>query len=474
MAIVDKKKKVFGQIAAAKTLTNGMPKFNLNSSYPSVNNSSDSISFLIDLIKSLIGQSDFVKNLSAMLTTTIETIEVNLKILLKKVLRELISCGLDPSIPAFLKSGPNTTGIVIELKKIDFFDQFKTDPTTQVGKLMYNDVTPTLFQSSDLNTFLYGVIQDENTIHTWRGILDFKFTSLGTGGNPNNCLVIKCNQAYDNKTLNELNDNFIDSLKLFESNNIVNKIIDALFGSISVNLGKTNKQLEMEAQINDVIDRLTNADVNQEINDDYFNFSNEEIALQQSAANNRKNGIIIVKTSVETKANMSIKYLNNLNDDMGTASTLIQKRQAITNSLNSMADNLSDQVQNTQDAQTIKVSFFKDLIKNIIKAITSVLLSPKIIIIFLINFKIIFGIASSFSSPIDFIKKNRALFNSVIKEITNLIIKFLMGIAMKEITKLAGDSAIIKAKEKTDNRKQQLLSLIGLSNEAVRQIKGLT
>ena len=98
----------------------------------------------------------------------------------------------------------------------------------------------------------------------------------------------------------------------------------------------------------------------------------------------------------------------------------------------------------------------------------------RIIIIFLINFKIIFGIASSFSSPIDFIKKNRALFNSVIKEITNLIIKFLMGIAMKEITKLAGDSAIIKAKEKTDNRKQQLLSLIGLSNEAVRQIKGLT
>jgi hypothetical protein len=472
MAIVDKKKKVFGQIAAAKTLTNGMPKFNLNSSYPSVNNSSDSISFLIDLIKSLIGQSDFVKNLSAMLTTTIETIEVNLKILLKKVLRELISCGLDPSIPAFLKS--TGVGVVIELKKIDFFDQFKTDPTTQVGKLMYNDVTPTLFQSSDLNTFLYGVIQDENTIRTWRGILDFKFTSLGTGGNPNNCLVIKCNQAYDNKTLNELNDNFIDSLKLFESNNIVNKIIDALFGSISVNLGKTNKQLEMEAQINDVIDRLTNADVNQEINDDYFNFSNEEIALQQSAANNRKNGIIIVKTSVETKANMSITYLNNLNDDMGTASTLIQKRQAITNSLNLMADNLSDQVQNTQDAQTIKVSFFKDLIKNIIKAITSVLLSPKIIIIFLINFKIIFGIASSFSSPIDFIKKNRALFNSVIKEITNLIIKFLMGIAMKEITKLAGDSAIIKAKEKTDNRKQQLLSLIGLSNEAVRQIKGLT
>jgi hypothetical protein len=138
-----------------------------------------------------------------------------------------------------------------------------------------------------------------------------------------------------------------------------------------------------------------------------------------------------------------------------------------------MSDNLASQIPNNQDAQTVSISFFKDLIKNIIKSITSVLLSPKIIIIFLINFKIVFGIASNFKDPIDFIKKNRALFDAVIKEITNIIIQYLMKIAMKEITRLGGDVAIIKLKEKIDTKKQQLLSLTGVPQDALRKIKGL-
>lgn len=474
MSLVDKKKKVFGEIAAARTLTEGMPKFKLDSSFPSINNGSDPIVFLVDLIKSLIGQSNFVNKISKMLATTLDTIEQKLKIVLKKTLKGVVTCGVDPSIPAFMRSGPNTTGIVIEVSKIDFFEQFKTDPTTPIGKLMYNDVTSSLVTSSDMNTFLYAVIQDEGTTRTWQNILDFTFYSIGTNGNPNNCFVIKCNQTYDNKKLNQLNDNFIDSLDLFESSNIINKIIDALFGSISFNLNKTNKQLEMEAQINDVIDRLSNADINKEITDDYFEFSNEEIAQQQYLANDRKNGIIRVKTSVETKANMPISYLETLTNDLNAPSvTLVQKRDIINTSLNSMADNLSSQIPNNQDGQTVKISFFKDLIKNLIKTITSVLLSPKIIIIFLINFKIIFGVASTFKDPIDFIKKNRALFTAVTKEITNIIVQYLMAIAMREISKLAGNAAVIKLKEKVDNKKQQLISLLGVPQDAIRKIKGL-
>jgi hypothetical protein len=478
MSLIDKKKKVFGEIAAARTLIEGMPLFKLLSSFPSINNGTDPIVFLIDLIKSLIGQSNFVNKISKLLATTLDTMEQKLKVVLKKTLRGIVTCGIDPSIPAFLKNLPTSSGVVIEVSKIDFLDQFKTDPRTPIGKLLYNDVSSTLTSSSDLNTFLYGVIVDEGVEHSWpnaaNGIMTFKFESIGTNGKPNNAFTIKCGPAYNTKKLNQLNDNFIDSLDLFEASNIINKIIDTMFGSISFNLGKTNKQLEMEAKINDVIDRLSNSDVNQEITDDYFAFNNEEIAQQQSVANDRKNGIIKVRTSSVTNANMPISYLQSLNNDLTAPGvTLVQKRAIINNSLNNMADNLASQIPNNQDSQTVSISFFKDLIKNIIKSITSVLLSPKIIIIFLINFKIVFGIASNFKDPIDFIKKNRALFDAVIKEITNIIIQYLMKIAMKEITRLGGDVAIIKLKEKVDTKKQQLLSLIGVPQDALRKIKGL-
>jgi hypothetical protein len=48
-----------------------------------------------------------------------------------------------------------------------------------------------------------------------------------------------------------------------------------------------------------------------------------------------------------------------------------------------------------------------------------------------------------------------------------------MAYAMKEVTRLAGEAALIKLNEKTQNRKQQLLSLVGVSQEALRTIKGL-
>ena len=94
------------------------------------------------------------------------------------------------------------------------------------------------------------------------------------------------------------------------SRSLPNQIIDLLFGSISIKTNKTKRQLEKEAEINDVIDRLANSDINDEINDDYFTFTNQEITRQQEIANNRRNGIIKVKTSIEFKWGCRGKYHN--------------------------------------------------------------------------------------------------------------------------------------------------------------------
>lgn len=471
MSIKDKKQKVFGEIAAAKTLVDGLPNLKKTNSFPSVNNGNDIILFLSDLVKSLVGQKEFINVIVETLTKYLDKFEKALKLTIKVVLRNLISCGLNPSIPDFLK--PTGGGVVVKVEKIDFFGLLKIDPNTPVGGLLYNDIKPNLTESSDFNTFLYGVIQDKNITHTWQDILDIKFEDIGTGTNPNNCLVIKINENYLNKSLNQLNDDYVDSLTILDANKIVNSIIDILFGSISVKVNKTRKQLEKEAEINDIIDRLANADINDEINDDYFTFTNSEVARQQEIANDRKNGIVKVKTSVETNTTMPIEELTSLNENYATTSNLVEKRTVLTDSLNSMANNLASQIPNNQDKQTVKIGFISEVLKSLIKSIANILISPKIIIIFLINFKIIYGVNYEFTNAVDFIKKNRALFKAIFKEITQEIVKLLMSYAMKEITRLAGDAAVVKTIEKVQNRKQQLLSLVGVSQEALRKIKGL-
>ena len=100
-------------------------------------------------------------------------------------------------------------------------------------------------------------------------------------------------------------------------------------------------------------------------------------------------------------------------------------------------------------------------------------LSPKVVMIFLINFKIIYGPSATFDGPIDFIKKNKVLFKSITKQITTMIVKILVAIALKKIAELVAASAAKKQIEKGKNKVSQLLSLVGIPQEALRLIKGL-
>lgn len=473
MSILDKKRKVFGNIAAEKTLIESMPQLKLTSSMPSINNNGDSITFLTDLIKSLIGYGALVKSVVDILTHSLGDVEIEIKKNLKTQLKGVVSCGVNPSIPAFIKS--TGSGIVIDVKKIDFLDLLKVDPKSTSGKLMYNDVTPNLLDSTDFNTFLYSVIQDDGITHTWKGILDVTFVSLDPNGiNPNNSLIIKANPTYNTKKLDDLNNDYIDSLELFNTESLVNKIIDNLYGSVTVNLSKTRKQLETEAKINTVVDKFVTADAGDTIDDSYFTFDNVELSKIEVEADYRKRGIVKIKASQDIDASISENTLINFNTEMGTAVTVQTKKDVLTTSLESMANETTKNSSNPIDNQTIKLNFIQQIIDTLIKSIVSVVLSPKVVMTFLINFKIIYGEQAEFTDGVDFIYKNKELMRKIIKNITLMIVQYLIVIAMKQIAELVAEAQIKKQKEKYTNRISQLLSLTGVPQEAIRTIKGLT
>lgn len=473
MSILDKKRKIFGKIAAEKTLIESMPQLKLLSSIKSINNNGDSITFLTDLIKSLIGYNALVKSVVDIMTHSLDNIEHEIKKNLKTQLKSVVSCGVNPSLPTFIKSSGE--GIVIEVKKIDFQNLFKTNPNSISGKLLYNDVGDNLLDSKDFNTFLYQVIQDDGITRTWKGILDITFLSTDPNGvNPNNSLIIKANPSYNLKKLDDLNNDYIDSIELFNTESLLTKIVDILYGSVTVNLSKTIKQLEYEAKINTVIDKLTSSDSGDKINDTYFTFDNVELTKIEKEADNRKKGILKVNASTEINASISENTLTNFNEAMNIASSIQAKKDVLSSNLDIMATETTNNSSNQVDNQSIKLNFIQQIIDTLIKSIVGVILSPKVIIAFLVNFKIIYGPQSEFKDGIDFIFKSKELFKIIIKQVTLMIVQYLTTIALKEISELVAESQIKKQKEKYTNRLSQLLSLTGVSQEAIRTIKGLT
>lgn len=479
MSLVSLKKKVFGEIAAAKTLADGMPKLKLNSSFPSINNSSDAIAFLCDLIKTLIGFEELEKTVTETLVYYSKPIEREVKNLLKTELKSIVSCGVDPSLPSWVKS--TGTGIKIRVKKIDFTNLMLVDPNSEAGKLLYNDLTPNLINSSDFNTFLYQVIQNNGSVEPWPNgprpsILTFQFRQTDVNNvDPNNTLTIKAHPSYDNRTLTELNNNYIDSITLFNLENLMNGIFDSIFGTITQVAKKSISQIQSQLKINTVIDKISNAGPKDIISDKYFNFTDKEKFLHEQQAKLKQSGIKTEELENKVKTKIPISEINKLNSDIKSAgSDLNQTKNAVKNSITSIGNQISAFAQTPSDKQSLKTNFIQEIINQLVKIIVNSVLSPKVIAIFLINFKIIYGPNEEFTDAVDFLKKNKNLIQNIIKRVTGIIIKALMKIVMKKISELQIEKQKKKLIDKGKAKVAQLLSLIGIPQDTIRKIKGLT
>jgi hypothetical protein len=474
MAIKDDKQKVFGKIAALRTLNDGYPEFKLTNSFPSINNGKDSMDFLIDLIKSLIGLEEIREIIVDILATKLDDIEIKIKQALKDNLKEFVSCGVNPSIPSYLLN--SSTGIDIEVKKIDFLNLFQIDPLRAEGPLFYND-NENGVNSTDLNTFLYESLQNDGVTQNWgnqtgsNDILDIEFNSVGT--TVNNVLNVKASSYYSsNKKLTDLNNDVIDSIDLFDADKVINNIIDTLFGSVANLLRKTPEALTIENQINTVIENLLNSEDDDIIDDSYFEFSNEQVREQQNSATKRSKGVRTLVSCSEYESSISFDSLSAETGNVRAASTLVEKKTAIGNTIDNLGDEATDNTSDT-DKNTGKINFIILILKQITFALVNSVISPKLILLFVMNDKIINGADSNFENAIDFIKKNRQMFKNLTDSIKTEIINVLLAIVIKEITQLVMAQISENTIEMSQNTVLTLLSLVGVPQQILEIIRGL-
>ncbi len=478
MSILSQKQKVFGNIAAFRTLTEGLPQLKLNSSFPSINNNGDTVTFLCDLIKALIGYDALQETVIDTLTYNMKDIEREVKNVLKVELKSIVSCGVDPSLPAFIKSTGN--GLKFTVNKVDFTGLMLVDPNSDTGNLLYNDRTPNLIDSTDFNTFLYQTIQNDGSTESWgyssvgHDIITVKFKSTDISQvDPNNTITLKAHPTYDTKTLTDLNNDYVDSVTLFNTEKLLTNIVDMVFGSVSTVLNKSLVQLENEARINTVINRIVNSDNKDIINDNYFDFSNEDRLSQQIEATSRKSGVKDLSTSIPLITSIPMATMSTADNLISSATNLIEKRTAVASSLNNMSGQITSLVTDKTDHESLKLNFIQEIINNIVKAIVNTILSPKVITIFMVNYKIIYGQNATFTDPVDFLKKNKNLVHNVTKRVSEVIVKTLLNIALKKIAELVSAGVAKQQIDKAQANLTQLLSLVGVPQDTLRQIKGL-
>lgn len=434
---------------------------------------------IMEIYKQLGGYVDMIKSIETILSTKLEDIEETIKSAIKIALKNVISCGIEPTIDDSLI----LTGVTFNISKLDPMSILSIDPTSENGTYGYFD-NLTGIESRDFNVFLYTLIKKSinNPFYsgaTWNIITKedgenikvplFKATyqEYDPITMESNILTIKIDSAFKGQTLSYFISQYLDSVRLFNNVQIISSIFDDILGTKILSINKTTEQIAVEKQIEEIVDNILNKaeDENEVIDDSFYTFSNDVYSQILENAEKKKRGVFTYdqksNTEIEVDQELILDSLNGLKID----NLLVSEQTKI---LVATIDNIANDLESKSEIKSgyglsFKTDFITKIINKLMTTISMTILSPKIIFLFSMTTKI-FGIEDE-KDAIDFIKSNINVYKIIIIGIRDIIMQELIKQIKEMLTPMIESMMLELTKEKFAIYKKQLktiTSLIGL------------
>lgn len=427
MGFIDDKKEIVESVALYQTLGD-LPKTKSVSSLRSVNSKSKNlIPFLLDILSLTCKDdsrvslpqpapnilNDTTTQISQVLPSKCEAKKILLDILteffpklieiIKKAIIKAIKAGLACKTNFKLPGAPPTyfgqlptpgqipgidaVKIKIPIKNVDFNGLTKVNPNSGAGSTLYGK-SP----NKDFNWFLNNAIQSNGTTSNWKGIINLRKT-------PNQEeLEISMDRNYAHNNGNGISfDNFlgdyVNSLDLISKENLVAKLGDRLTGSITSRLNPPPSLDKLIAQekINRVLDKIIDGSADKKeykLEDNYFDFSDDELLEIEDICNQKINGSINLDLGCGfSPVNLNVDtFLPNFNEIRNNPKSNLVLQNVIDSVNNDLAKNIP-----AESSSTVKNTLNTEFIKEIPKVLTEIVLEPKIVVLYQLASKLVNG-----------------------------------------------------------------------------------
>lgn len=435
MSLRDSKKDIINTIGAYTSLANEVELPEGNDVFSSLNENKNPLPFLIDMLK-VINGSEGVKNMTGELISGIlDDIEEESK---NTLITQFIGPNEGDEIPdEFKYDGP---GYDIPIKDIDLNGMFKTDPSSDIGGLLYGD------NPNDFNQKLYESIVADGTEVEYNGLV-MVYDDVSER--------INFRSSNNNNTVGSWFSDFIGGVTLFNKKRFIANLLSLVFGNLMSRQDKSIEQIREEKTINQVLDNLVNEEERYELND------NERIKINNDSIN-IKNGFIEYNIGCRIKLiplNQET-YEETVNNILDTNNPNTITDSMTTSIESSFANNETENLYN-RNKETIHDGFFEMIINfikfELIKELTT---TPQIRTLLSISNTIKNNGIYEFTNPIDDLKKNVTFIKCIIKHISNAINRYIYNFVVDILSRLILPIARQIAREKIMTYINILRSLI--------------
>ena len=267
-----------------------------------------------------------------------------------------------------------------------------------------------------------------------------------------------------NHTIYDFNKDYVDNLRIFYVKPIVAAVMNAALNN-NINLACTGTlSLEEEiirGEISKILTKVIESD-DTEIEDCYFTFSNDEYDQLVHEAEMRRKGIKVVKGDTNIGVSVNPENIMESLDQMTGTATLQEQKTIIKNSLTiiSSVTGATDDVINSKwnwDGNSFASNILQ-LLRNIIFQLLEAFLTPRVVLIFLINFK--FANGELPKTPLDFLSAFLKMLWPIIKSLVDFFIQFFFDEVLKRIKELMEVYLLKLSLEQLEKYKAIVLALI--------------
>ena len=237
-----------------------------------------------------------------------------------------------------------------------------------------------------------------------------------------------------NKTIFEFNHDFLMSIKLYDAKTYLTQIVNNTFGqgNFTFNFSITRDSELLNEVLDSLIEKVINLD-DTEVNDCYFNFSNDEYdTMLRNAVNRRRNTELNIDT-----VNEFMTLIDSI--DKVTGEEAPDTKTPIASILSGVTARITDPntSQNTANGWKFNYDWQFELIRMLVYPLVRPLFTPKVMTVILLNTSIMgnpLGLGKKIVTFQDVLPYFMNIFTNVIKNIKDMIVEMLYSWVIEKLT----------------------------------------
>ena len=239
--------------------------------------------------------------------------------------------------------------------------------------------------------------------------------------NKNN-LIMDLTECYPGLTVYEFNYDYVMGMRLFDPKVLAASLLKNVMNiKAGINVSGSVERIEGIERIRTIVKNIINT--NEEgVSDCFYTFDN------------RKYDELLRRTAEKKAGRTSYNEVMDILSEYDDATELHERKEIISRAIEQAAVSVSEG-SDDKDVFAVKYGFISDLVENLIMSLMEAILSPKVLMLFEVNQRLMGGTWKKFSVQ-DIIKSMENIVMSIASEVRDLLLQELSKLLMSQLQPL--------------------------------------